>query len=322
MLSEQSLAAAATPSASRAHASLPSQSCVVVELTPRADLFQDESLLSLEHRATVYLRAGIPVHLRGPAGTGKSTMALQIAARLGRPIAMLSGDHGVSSNDLIGKESGVRTKKVVDRFIHNVHKHETETSAVWLDSVLTSAVLNGYTLFYDEFTRSPPEANNALLMALEERRLIVPRRSGSEQYIEAHPEFRAIFTSNPDDFAGVQTPQDALIDRMITLQMGEQARSTEAGIVAARTGLSVEDAAAIVDVVRAVRKDAGHRCASVRSAIMIGTVVRSEDLRPSAEDAAFVQLCVDALFSRWSQENGDADRKTFVSKLIKSASAG
>ena len=293
-----------------------SGSAVVVELHPRSDLFEDDNLRSLEQRAMTYLRAGIPVHLRGPAGTGKSTMALQVATRLGRPVALMSGDHGVSSSDLIGKEGGVRTRRVVDRFIHNVQKQETETSAIWLDSTLTTAILNGYTLFYDEFTRSPPEANNALLMALEERRLIIPARSGDEQYIEAHPEFRAIFTSNPDDYAGVKTPQDALIDRMITLEMGEQDRLTEAGIVSVRTGLDLQTASPIVDIVRAIREDTGHQCASVRSAIMIGTVVSAEGLEPSADDPAFVQLCVDALYARWASTQQSADRRAFVSKLV------
>jgi len=290
---------------------------VVVELAPRADLFADNSLQSLQDRAMIYLRAGIPVHLRGPSGTGKSTMALQIAARLGRPIAMLSGDHGVSSKDLIGKEGGTRTKRVVDKFIHNVQKHETETTTVWVDSVLTSAVVNGYTLFYDEFTRSPPEANNAFLMALEERRLLVPGRSGTESYVEAHPEFRAIFTSNPEDYAGVQTPQDALIDRMITLEVAEQERTTEIGIVCARTGLSSDDAGCVVDLVRALRRDAGHRCASLRSAIMIATVLASEGIEAHADNPAFVQLCVDALFVRWSAGGEGRNRREFVAMVVK-----
>ena len=289
---------------------------IVVELVPRSDLYADEHLLSLQDRATIYLRSGIPVHLRGPAGTGKSTMALQIAARLGRPIAMLSGDHGVTSKDLVGKEGGTRTKKVVDRFIHNVQKHETETSTIWIDSALTTAVMNGYTLFYDEFTRSPPEANNAFLMALEERRLLVPGRQGSDAYIEAHPEFRAIFTSNPDDYAGVQIPQDALIDRMITLEMGEQELATEVGIVSSRTGLSVGDAERIVRLVRRVRSEAGHRSASIRSAIMIGSVVASEGLVPDHQDPAFVQLCIDALFARWSRGELGRTRKQFVTETM------
>lgn len=305
-----------TPVGSSNPRQLDEDGAVVVQLSPRNDLFADNSLLSLQDRATVYLRAGIPVHLRGPSGTGKSTLALQIAARLGRPIAMLSGDHGVSSKDIIGKEGGTKTRSVVDKFIHNVQKQETETTTVWTDSVLTSAVVNGYTLFYDEFTRSPPEANNAFLMALEERRLLVPNRSGADSYIPAHPEFRAIFTSNPEDYAGVRTPQDALIDRMITLEVAEQERSTEIGIVCARTGIDAEAGARVVDLVRAIRAQAGHRCASLRSAIMIGSVVASEGVQARSDDSAFVQLCVDALFVKWAAEGDDRHRKDFVAEVV------
>lgn len=288
----------------------------VVQLNPRDDLFVDEYLSSLEQRAIVYLRAGIPVHLRGPSGTGKSTMALQVATRLGRPIAMLSGDHTSTSGDLVGREGGTRTRRVVDRFIHNVQKQEAETSSIWMDSALTDAVVHGYTLFYDEFTRSPPGANNALLMALEERRLVLPGRAGQEKVIEAHPEFRAIFTSNPDDYAGVERPQDALIDRMITLEMGEQQLQTEVGIVVSRTGLAVDDAHQIVALVREVRSLAGGQFASLRAAIMIGAVVESEGLSTEADDPAFVQLCVDVLGLKWRDSQGDQARDDIVSVVL------
>ncbi|MGL5139277.1 MAG: gas vesicle protein GvpN, partial [Beijerinckiaceae bacterium] len=57
----------------------------VVTLRPRGDLYENDEILSIESRALSYLRAGVPIHLRGPAGTGKTTLAIQIAARLDRP---------------------------------------------------------------------------------------------------------------------------------------------------------------------------------------------------------------------------------------------
>src|SRR4029453_6759569 len=124
-------------------------------------------------------------------------------------------------------EVGTKSKQVVDRYVHSVRKVETETSAVWSDEVLTQAFIEGYTLVYDEFTRSPPQANNPLLAAFEERILILPGAARKERYVRAHPEFRAILTSNPGDYAGVAAPQDALIDRMITLDLDDLSRDTE-----------------------------------------------------------------------------------------------
>ncbi len=271
----------------------------VVTLRTRSDLFENDEILSIESRALSYLRAGVPVHLRGPAGTGKTTLAIQIASRLGRPAILLAGDGWLTASNLVGRESAVRTKRVEDRFVHSVRKVESETSAVWSDDVLTQAILEGYTLVYDEFTRSPPSANNPLLTALEERMLILHSGASRNRYVKAHNEFRAIFTSNPDDYAGVNAPQDALIDRMITFDLASHDRDTEVGIVAMRSGVDAARCAPIVDIVRAVRQSGlVTQAPSLRSAIMIARIVGAEGLEVSSESNAFVQLCFDVLESK------------------------
>jgi hypothetical protein len=41
--------------------------------------------------------------------------------------------------------------------------------------------------------------------------LSLPRKcNGGDGYLEVHPSFRAIFTSNPQEYAGVHRSQDAL----------------------------------------------------------------------------------------------------------------
>ena len=94
---------------------------------------------------------------------------------------LLTGDDGLTPAHLVGREIGTRSRQVVDRYVRSVHKVETETSAMWSDAVLTRAVVEGLTFVYDEFTRSPPQANNPLLSVVEERILIfppAPARSG------------------------------------------------------------------------------------------------------------------------------------------------
>lgn len=268
----------------------------VVKLQSRSDFFSDEAVKSIEARAFTYAKAAVPIHFRGPAGTGKTTLAMQIAAKIGRPVVLMTGDGWHTSHNLIGKEAGTRQNQVVDNFIHSVKKVRTETHAVWADNVLTYAVSKGYTLVYDEFTRSPPSANNPLLMALEERMLLVASRSREENVVRAHPEFRAIFTSNPDDYAGVSSPQDALLDRMITFDLEGFAVETEAGIVSMRAGVSKDVAKRIVKIVRGLgARDAEDAHISLRPCIMIAQVVRNAKLSPSASDQAFNQLCADVL---------------------------
>lgn len=268
-------------------------------LTEASAFYESDALKAIQSRALTYLRSGIPVHFRGPAGTGKTSLAMQIAARLGRPTVIVTGDSMLHSGNLVGEDTGMRTRQVVDRYVHSVKRIETETEAVWTDNVLTKAVLEGYTLVYDEFTRSPPAANNPLLSAFEERVLVLGSGSRSDRYVSAHPEFRAILTSNPRDYAGVNIPQDALIDRMVTFDFEEHARETEVGIVSTSTGCGSAIAEPVVDLVRALRGSANaEQPITMRSALMIAKIVKSQSFTPTFADPRFVQLCFDILKSK------------------------
>jgi gas vesicle protein GvpN len=285
-------------------------------LKPRADMFEDAELLSIQSRALAYLRVGTPVHFRGPAGAGKTTLALQIAARLGRPVQLVSGDASMTSGDLLGREVGANTSHVRDKYIHSVTKTETETRIAWVDSALTRAVELGPTLVYDEFTRAPPAANNALLTALEERILILSSTARARRIVRAHPDFRAILTSNPDEYAGVNAAPDALFDRMVTFDLSWCAPETEAGIVARRTGLAQGDAVAVVRIVRALRArpDAANP-PSIRTALMIGRIVSALGVSASAQDERFVQICFDVLETRAPRTAGAEARAAYLQDL-------
>ena len=174
---------------------------------------------ALAERALAYLGVGYAVHFAGAAGTGKTTLAFHVAAKLGRPVTLIHGDDEFGSSDLVGKDAGYRKSKLIDNYIHSVLKTEENMNTLWVDNRLTTACANGNTLIYDEFNRSRPEANNALLSVLEERILNLPAlRPSGAGYLEVHPNFRAIFTSNPEEYAGVHKTQDALMDRLITIR--------------------------------------------------------------------------------------------------------
>jgi gas vesicle protein GvpN len=167
----------------------------------------------------------------------------------------------------------------------------------WVDSRLTIACREGFTLVYDEFTRSRPEANNVLLSVLEEKLLVLPMgRTGASNYLKVHPKFAAIFTSNPEDYAGVHKTQDALRDRMVTIYLDYFDRDTEILITTNRCELQTEQAALIVDLVRAFRdKDTSKLKPTVRAAIMIGRVVQQQGFEISHLDGRFTQICFDVL---------------------------
>ena len=143
---------------------------------------------SLIERALGYLGAGYPINLAGPAGTGKTTLALHLAARLGQPVTLIHGDDEFGSSDLVGNDHGYRKSKLIDNFIHSVVKTEETMRTLWMDNRLTTACRYGHVLIYDEFTRSRPEANNVLLSVLGERLLNLPKPHGTaDGYLDVHP---------------------------------------------------------------------------------------------------------------------------------------
>jgi gas vesicle protein GvpN len=257
-------------------------------------------------RALRYLQSGFAVHLRGPSGTGKTTLAMHLASLLGRPMVLIHGDEDLQSSQIIGSHAGYTRKKVVDNFIHSVLKIEDDLRHSWVDARLTMAAREGFTLIYDEFNRSRPEANNALLSALEEKLIILPPDSNQSEYVRVHPQFRAIFTSNPDEYAGVHPTQDALLDRLITIDIKEIDPETERQILISRAGLDRWQADRLVQLVRRFRQLVEpDRASSLRPALMIGKICMDHGIAISAKNPDFRDICQDVLLARHSH-NPDA----------------
>ncbi len=268
----------------------------VLRLEPGKDFVVTPFIESVCRRCLTYLQAGYPVHLSGPAGTGKTTLAMHLAGLLGRPVMIIYGDEEFGSSDLLGNDKGIVSRRLVDNFVHSVIRTEENVTNVWVDQRLTTACKNGYILVYDEFSRSRAEANNVLLSALEERLLVLPEGRYSESYINIHPEFRAIFTSNPDEYAGVYTPQSALLDRMITINLGYYDVETEVAITSAKSGLPIEDARKVVELIRFLREDPNYNIhPTIRASIIIADIAHNLHAKIRPDNQVFVETCIDVL---------------------------
>jgi gas vesicle protein GvpN len=187
----------------------------------------------------------------------------------------------------------------------------------WVDNRLTVACKYGFTLVYDEFTRSRPEANNILLSILQEKMMDLPvGRGGEEPYLRVDPNFTAIFTSNPEEYAGVHRSQDALRDRMITMDVDHFDYETEVAITQAKSKLSKPSVELVVNIVRGLRDSGKSEFApTVRGCIMIAKTLKVQNMTPSHSEG-FLRMCQDILASETSRV-GSKTNQARVKEIVK-----
>lgn len=252
----------------------------------------------LTNRALAYLSAGYHIHLAGPAGTGKTTLAFHIASVLKQPVSLIHGNEEAKASDWAGNTNGYNRRTVVDNYVRSVVRSEDQLRKVWVDNRLTTSCINGEVLIYDEFNRSRPEVNNIFISVLSEGILDLPKRqlSGDNGYIQVHPDFRAIFTSNPEEYVGTHKAQDALMDRLITLKVGHFDRSTEVSILRAKSGVSAASAKRIVEIMVRLREYSTNKYRpSIRAGIAIARVMAKSNTRLNVKNRFFRQICYDLL---------------------------
>ncbi len=265
---------------------------------------ETDEIESIQDRMRRWLDVPRPVHLVGPTGCGKTALALSVAAARDQPVVWINGNELLDTGSLVGERSGKAQYKERDNFVSGVMKKKSIVRDRWVDNPLSVAVQNGATLVYNEFSRTKPSAHNALLSVFEEGVLDRPGQRGEDRMVDVHPEFRAIFTSNSTEYAGVHRPQDALLDRLIGIHLDYYDRETEIGIVSARVDeLDEEDVERVVDIVRDLR-DRLDLHVGTRAAIMV-----AEGLTVFEEDA-LIDVCVDVLASKAeSKEEVDSIRE-------------
>jgi len=257
---------------------------------------ETDSVKAVKEKVKNWLSLKYPVHIIGPTGCGKTLLALQVAKELGRPAVWINGDESVTTTDLIGGYSQVEVSSIRDKYIHNVFKDKDILKAEWIDNPLTLACKYGYTLIYNEFSRSKAAANNVLLSIFSEGILELPTQFGEERYVKVHPDFRAIFTSNSIEYAGVHRAQDALLDRMVGIYMDYHNKETEAKIIAAQSGIKEKHALLITDILHSLRtKSPQEDLIGTRAGVMVAQAL---NLANNFDKPSIKQLLADVITSK------------------------
>ncbi|MEK9179431.1 MAG: gas vesicle protein GvpN, partial [Patescibacteria group bacterium] len=274
---------------------------------------ETEAVKGIKTRVKNWLSLKYPVHLIGPTGCGKTILALQVAKELGRPVVWINGDESITTTDLIGGYSQVSTSSIRDKYIHNVFKDKDILKAEWVDNPLTLACKYGYTLVYNEFSRSKAAANNVLLSIFSEGILELPTQFGEERYVKVHPEFRVIFTSNSLEYAGVHRAQDALLDRMAGIYMDYYDPETETKIISQQAKIEPKQAGVIANMLGTLRKrlpEGGSL--GTRAGVMVAQALK---LNNRFDESSIKQMLGDVLTSKTKNLQHYNEQMKIVRKL-------
>ena len=202
--------------------------------------------------------AGRDIVLEGPPGTSKTTMLKAITAEWDIPLVLVEGNAELTPVKLIGHHHPARVLR------------EDYNPENFVPGPLVSAMRDGGFLYIEEFNRAPEDTLNALLMAIADRRIVVPRVG----VIAARPTFRVIASMNPFDDVGTTRLSSSVHDRLCRLAVDYQDEEAERGIVVLRAAVAGGDPLAArlvrdaVAVTRATRRHPDVRQgSSVRGAI-------------------------------------------------------
>jgi len=139
--------------------------------------------------------------LEGPHGCGKNYMIRWVMAQTNRPVISIDLNESMLAEQLIG----------------SVMPQE-DGSVQFEDKLIPKAVKYGIPIIFNELRAAPPDITMALHQLLESNQLVIDE---SGEYIEPHPAFRFIATTNPNtvEYTGAGALNQAFLDRLRTIQV-------------------------------------------------------------------------------------------------------
>ena len=256
-------------------------------------------------RIEIVIRSGRHVLLEGPVGVGKTTLALSVAEKLGRPLIRVDGDGRYSEQKLVGSFD---PKLVMERgFVRES----------FIPGPLYQAMEQGELLLINELNRMPEMVQNVLLPALDEGKIQIPVLGE----LRAQAGFSLMATQNPREFVATSALSEALLDRLEWIGIAPLSESEEVEVVRAHlshpaSGVPVE---ACVELVRLTRSHPKvKRGASMRAAIAMARILEAEIQGEKAHpipESLFFEVAKSALANRIELQVGKFSNRPYSELL-------
>lgn len=168
---------------------------------------------------------GRSLYLAGPAGSGKTSLGEQVAARLGWQCITLSCNARTERADIVGY-MGLK-----------------DGGTAFVDGPLVTAAREGRLIIFDEGDALPPSVTIVLNRVLEGAPLFIPETG---ETIKPHPDFRIAFTGNTrgrgdetGSFRARQVQDAAILDRFLFVDVDYPTQEEEKDILTKKLGSTV-----------------------------------------------------------------------------------
>jgi cobaltochelatase CobS len=201
-------------------------------------------------RCVKYITGGLNLYLTGPAGSGKSHMATQLAKALNLDPSIIACSGGVSETDLYGR--------ILPR-----------DNWAYVPSDMVRLYERGNCLIVlDEFSGLDPNVGMSLNLAMANGHMYLPLKEG-EPFVKRGPNVNFIITDNTFGtganpmFAGRNMVDGATLDRTVFVEIDYDRRLEES--IGTAGGLSAAEMAALWELRDKVRENVLRRTISTRA---------------------------------------------------------
>lgn len=235
------------------------------------------------------------VNLIGPHGCGKTELAIQFAARLGRPLLIMDCANLREARDWFG------------------YKSAKDGTVYWHESQFVRAIQAGnHVILLDELNRANPNLLNTLMPILDARRFTYLEERGDKIVVGPETVFFASMNEGAG-YTGTSSLDRAIRDRFPrAVELTYLGEKDEIKLVMNRTGVDKDIATRLVQMANKIRQDATGLSATLTESLS------TRQLLAAAHDFALggVDTLQFTITNHFSPDGDDDSERVKVQSLI------